>query len=229
MSYDLIVIGSGPGGYVCAIRAAQLGLRTAIVEKRKTHGGTCANVGCIPSKALLHASELYHEAGHGFAAFGIEVAPKLNLPAMMKHKQDTVDSNVGGVAFLLKKNKVDTFHGLGTILGVGKVQMTAPDGTRQVLDTTNIVIATGSEAASLPGINIDEKKVVTSTGALELTAVPEKMLIIGAGVIGLELGSVWRRLGSDVTVIEYLDRILPGLPPIPVSSRRAAQRGAGWK
>ena len=211
MSYDLIVIGSGPGGYVCAIRAAQLGLRTAIVEKRKTHGGTCANVGCIPSKALLHASELYHEAGHGFAAFGIEVAPKLNLPAMMKHKQDTVDSNVGGVAFLLKKNKVDTFHGLGTILGVGKVQMTAPDGTRQVLDTTNIVIATGSEAASLPGINIDEKKVVTSTGALELTAVPEKMLIIGAGVIGLELGSVWRRLGSDVTVIEYLDRILPGM------------------
>ena len=211
MSYDLIVIGSGPGGYVCAIRAAQLGLKTAIVEKRKTHGGTCANVGCIPSKALLHASELYHEAGHGFAAFGIEVAPKLNLPVMMKHKQDTVDANVGGVAFLLKKNKVDTFHGLGTILGAGRVQVTAADGAKQTLETKNIVIATGSEAASLPGITIDEKMVVTSTGALELTAVPEKLIIIGAGVIGLELGSVWKRLGADVTVIEYLDRILPGM------------------
>lgn len=211
MSYDLIVIGTGPGGYVCAIRAAQLGLKTAVVEKRKTHGGTCANVGCIPSKALLHASELYHEAGHGFAAFGIDVAPKLDLTRMMKHKQETVDANVGGVAFLLKKNKVDAFTGLGTILAPGKVQVTAADGSKQVLETKNIVIATGSEAASLPGITIDESRIVTSTGALELAAVPAKLVVIGAGVIGLELGSVWRRLGAEVTVIEYLDRILPGM------------------
>jgi dihydrolipoamide dehydrogenase len=211
MVYDLIVIGTGPGGYVCAIRAAQLGLKVAVVEKRKTHGGTCANVGCIPSKALLHASELYHEAGHGFAAFGIEVTPKLNLAQMMKHKQETVDSNVGGVAFLLKKNKVDALHGRGTILGAGKVQVTAADGATQVLETRAIVIATGSDVTSLPGVVIDETKVVSSTGALTLAAVPEKMLVIGAGVIGLELGSVWARLGADVTVVEYLDRILPGM------------------
>jgi dihydrolipoamide dehydrogenase len=209
--YDLIVIGTGPGGYVCAIRAAQLGLRTAVIEKRKTHGGTCANVGCIPSKALLHASELYHEASHGFAAFGIEVAPKLNLATMMKHKQDTVDANVNGVAFLLKKNKVDAFTGTGTILSAGQVQVAAADGTTQTLATKAIVIATGSDVAQLPGVAIDEKKVVSSTGALTLDAVPEKLIVIGAGVIGLELGSVWQRLGSEVTVIEYLDRILPGM------------------
>lgn len=211
MSYDLIVIGTGPGGYVCAIRAAQLGLKTAVIEKRKTHGGTCANVGCIPSKALLHASELYHEAAHGFAAFGIEVAPKLNLAAMMKHKQDTVDSNVGGVAFLLKKNKVDAFTGTGTIVSAGKVRVVGVDGTETVLETKSIVIATGSDVATLPGVVLDEKKIVSSTGALTLDAVPEKMTVIGAGVIGLELGSVWARLGADVTVIEYLDRILPGM------------------
>jgi dihydrolipoamide dehydrogenase len=210
--FDLIVIGTGPGGYVCAIRAAQLGLTVAVIEKRKTHGGTCANVGCIPSKALLHASELFDEAGHGFAAFGIEVpAPKLNLPQMMKHKQDTVDSNVGGVAFLLKKNKVAVHFGTGKILATGRVQVTAADGTQVVLEAKSIVIATGSDVAALPGVTVDEKKVVTSTGALDLTGVPEKMIIIGAGVIGLELGSVWKRLGSDVTVIEYLDRILPGM------------------
>jgi len=212
MSYDLIVIGTGPGGYVCAIRAAQLGLKTAVVEKRKTHGGTCLNVGCIPSKAMLHASELFHEAGHGFAALGIDVpAPKLNLPAMMKHKQETVDANVSGVGFLLKKNKVDAFHGLGTILSAGKVQVTADDGSTQVLETKNIVIATGSEPAMLPGITVDEKQIVTSTGALELDKVPGKMIVIGAGVIGLELGSVWGRLGAKVEVIEYLDRIMPGM------------------
>ncbi len=212
MSYDLIVIGTGPGGYVCAIRAAQLGLKVAVVEKRKTHGGTCLNIGCIPSKAMLHASEMFEEAGHGFEALGIQVSkPKLDLKVMMKHKQDTVDANVSGVAFLLKKNKVDAFHGLGLILGTGKVQVTADDGTVQVLDTKNIVIATGSEPANLPGISIDEKTVVTSTGALELGKVPGKLLIIGAGVIGLELGSVWGRLGSQVIVVEYLDRILPGM------------------
>ena len=212
MAYDLIVIGTGPGGYVCAIRAAQLGLKVAVVEKRKTHGGTCLNVGCIPSKALLHASELFDEAGHGFAALGIDVpAPKLNLPAMMKHKQDTVDANVTGVGFLLKKNKVEAFHGLGTILAPGKVQVTADDGTQQVFETKSIVIATGSEVAQLPGVAIDEKQIVSSTGALELEKVPGKLVVIGAGVIGLELGSVWRRLGAKVEVIEYLDRILPGM------------------
>jgi dihydrolipoamide dehydrogenase len=219
MSYDLIVIGSGPGGYVCAIRAAQLGLKTAVVEKMKTYGGTCLNIGCIPSKALLHASELFEEAGHGFAALGIEVpAPKLNLPAMMKHKQETVDANVKGVEFLLKKNKVDGVKGLGTLLersaeGLHRVQVTAEDGTTSVLETRNVVIATGSDVASPPGVKIDfdEKIIVSSTGALELEKVPAKMIVIGAGVIGLEMGSVWRRLGSEVTVIEYLDRILPGM------------------
>ncbi len=212
MSYDLIVIGTGPGGYVCAIRAAQLGLKVAVVEKRKTHGGTCLNVGCIPSKAMLHASELFHEAGHGFAALGIDVpAPKLNLPAMMKHKQETIDANVQGVGFLLKKNKVEAFHGLGTILSAGKVQVKAEDGSTQVLETKNIVIATGSESANLPNVTVDEKQIVTSTGALELSQVPGKLVVIGAGVIGLEMGSVWGRLGAKVEVIEYLDRILPGM------------------
>ncbi|MCA3644380.1 MAG: dihydrolipoyl dehydrogenase [Methylobacterium sp.] len=212
MSYDLIVIGTGPGGYVCAIRAAQLGLKVAVVEKRKTHGGTCLNVGCIPSKAMLHASEMFHEAGHGFAALGIDVpAPKLNLPAMMKHKQETVDANVNGVAFLLKKNKVEAFHGLGTILAAGKVQVKAEDGTTRVLETKNIVIATGSESANLPNVTVDEARIVTSTGALELAGVPGKLVVIGAGVIGLEMGSVLGRLGARVEVIEYLDRILPGM------------------
>ena len=212
MSYDLIVIGTGPGGYVCAIRAAQLGLKTAVIEKRKTHGGTCLNVGCIPSKAMLHASEAFEHAGHGMAALGVEVsAPKLNLPVMMKHKQETIDANVSGVGFLLKKNKVEAFHGLGTILSAGKVQVTAEDGTTQVLESKAIVIATGSEVAPLPGVTIDEKTIVSSTGALALDKVPGKLIVIGAGVIGLELGSVWRRLGAKVEVIEYLDRILPGM------------------
>ncbi len=214
MSYDLIVIGSGPGGYVCALRAAQLGLKTAIVEKMKTYGGTCLNIGCIPSKALLHASEMFEEASHGFAALGVDVGkPKLNLPAMMKHKQETVDANVKGVEFLLKKNKVEAHKGHGTILGAGKVEVTAEDGAKTVLETKNIVIATGSDVASPPGVPIafDEKVIVSSTGALELEKVPAKLIVIGGGVIGLELGSVWRRIGSEVTVIEFLDRILPGM------------------
>ena len=217
MTYDLIVIGAGPGGYVCAIRAAQLGLKTAIVEKRKTLGGTCANVGCIPSKALLHATELFEEAGHGFAAFGIEIpAPKLNLPAMMKHKADTVASNVGGVAMLMKKNKVDTHYGLGTITAPGKVEVTADGGTKTTLETKAIVIATGSDVASLRGgdgqmVAIDEKVIVSSTGALELDHVPGHLVIVGAGVIGLELGSVWKRLGAKVTAVEYTDKCLGGM------------------
>ncbi len=212
MSYDLIVIGTGPGGYVCAIRAAQLGLKVAVVEKRKTHGGTCLNVGCIPSKALLHASELFDEAGHGFKAFGIEVpAPKLNLKQMMVHKQETIDANVGGVAFLLKKHKVDQHFGTGTITAAGKVSVAADDGKVTEIEGKSIVIATGSDVAQLPGVAIDEKQIVSSTGALDLAKVPAKLVVIGAGVIGLELGSVWRRLGAEVHVIEYLDRILPGM------------------
>ncbi len=212
MSYDLVVIGTGPGGYVCAIRAAQLGLKVAVVEKRKTHGGTCLNVGCIPSKALLHASEMFEEAGHTFASLGINVGtPKLELKQMLVHKQETVDANVNGVAFLLKKNKIEPFHGTASIPAAGKVVVTGEDGKTQELETKNIVIATGSESTPLPGVTTDEKTVVTSTGALELTAVPKELLVVGAGVIGLEIGSVWSRLGAKVTVVEYLDRILPGM------------------
>ena len=210
-TYDLIVIGTGPGGYVCAIRAAQLGLKVAVVEKRAQHGGTCLNVGCIPSKALLHASELYEEAGHKFAGMGINVSPSLDLAQMQAFKYEGIKGNVDGIAYLLKKNKIDAFHGLGRIAGAGQVSVIADTGETTALATKNIVIATGSDVANLPGIEIDEKTVVSSTGALELDAVPAKMLVIGAGVIGLELGSVWRRLGSEVHVVEYLDRILPGM------------------
>ena len=217
MTYDLIIIGAGPGGYVGAIRAAQLGLKTAIVEKRKTLGGTCANVGCIPSKALLHATELFDEAGHGFAAFGIEIpAPKLNLPAMMKHKSDVVAANVAGVAMLMKKNKIDTHYGTGTITAPGKVRVTADDGKTTDLETKAIVIATGSDVAQLRGgdgkpIAFDEKVIVSSTGALDLDKVPGHLVVVGAGVIGLELGSVWKRLGSKVTAIEFTDKCLGGM------------------
>src|SRR5215218_6215618 len=212
MSYDLIIIGTGPGGYVCAIRAAQLGLKTAVVEKDATFGGTCLNVGCIPSKALLHASELFGEAGEKFGKMGIKVgAPKLDLAAMMKFKDEGVDGNVKGVAFLLKKNKIDSFQGSGRIAAPGKVELKAADGKTQTLDTKAIVIATGSDVARLRGIEIDEKRIVSSTGALVLEKVPEQLLVVGAGVIGLELGSVWRRLGAQVTVVEFLDRIVPGI------------------
>ncbi|WP_186414906.1 dihydrolipoyl dehydrogenase [Pannonibacter sp. P2PFMT1] len=207
--YDLVVIGTGPGGYVCAIKAAQLGLKVAVVEKRATHGGTCLNVGCIPSKALLHASELFHEAGHGFESLGIKVgAPKLDLPAMMQHKQATIDANVGGVGFLLKKNKIDAFHGTGKILAAGKVSVTAEDGKVTEIETKSIVIATGSDVMPLPGVEIDEKTVVSSTGALTLEKVPGHLVVVGGGVIGLELGSVWGRLGAKVTVVEFMDKIL---------------------
>ena len=210
-AYDLIVIGTGPGGYVCAIRASQLGLKVGVVEKRATHGGTCLNVGCIPSKALLHASELYDEARHAFSAMGIEAATELNLAQMMTFKDEGVKGNVDGVAFLLRKNKVDHFHGTGRVLGGGKVEVTFINGETQIIETKAAAIATGSEPAQLPGIEIDEKAVVSSTGALSLDKVPKRLLVIGAGIIGLELGSVWRRLGSEVTVVEFLDRILPGL------------------
>ncbi len=212
MAYDLVVIGTGPGGYVCAIRAAQLGMKVAVVEKNPTFGGTCLNVGCMPSKALLHASELFEEAGHGFAKMGIKVpAPELDLPSMMTFKQQGIDGNVKGVEFLLKKNKIDSFAGTGRVVGTGKVEVTGADGKAQAVETKNIVIASGSAVTQLRGITIDEKRVVSSTGALSLEKVPGKLLVVGAGVIGLELGSVWHRLGAQVTVVEFLDRILPGM------------------
>jgi dihydrolipoamide dehydrogenase len=217
LSYDLVVIGTGPGGYVCAIRAAQLGMRVAVVEKWKTYGGTCLNIGCIPSKALLYASDIFDEAGHNFAPLGVVTGtPKLDLPAMMKHKDDTVAANVNGVAFLFKKEKIEAFIGAGRITAPGKVEVTSEDGKKQTLETKNIVIATGSDVAELRDndgktIEIDEKTIVSSTGALEFASVPKTLVVVGAGIIGLELGSVWRRLGAEVIVIEFLDRILPGM------------------
>jgi dihydrolipoamide dehydrogenase len=221
MAYDLIVIGTGPGGYVCAIRAAQLDLKTAVVEKRATFGGTCLNIGCIPSKALLHASEWFEEADKSFSKMGIGVAPKLDLAAMQAFKDKGVDGNVKGVDFLFKKNKIDAFFGAGRIAAPGKVEVKGNDGKTQVLETKSIVIATGSDVARLKGIEIDEKRIVSSTGALTLPEVPKRLLVIGAGVIGLELGSVWRRLGAQVTVVEFTDGILPGMDG---EVRRQAQR-----
>ena len=209
--YDVVIIGGGPGGYNAAIRAGQLGLKTAIVEGRGKLGGTCLNVGCMPSKALLHASELYAAAtGPEFAKLGIEVKPKLNLVQMMAQKAESVEALTKGVEFLMKKNKVDYVKGWGRIAGAGKVVVKAEDGSETTLETKNIVIATGSEPTPLPGVTIDNKRIVDSTGALSLPEVPKSLIVVGAGVIGLELGSVWKRLGAEVTVVEYLDRILPG-------------------
>jgi dihydrolipoamide dehydrogenase len=205
--YDVIVIGAGPGGYVCAIRCAQLGLKTACVEGRETLGGTCLNIGCIPSKALLHASELCHAAEHDFAKMGLKVAkPTIDWPGMQAYKQSTVDSNTKGIEFLFKKNKVDWLKGWGSIAAPGEVKV--GDATHKA---KSIVIATGSEPSPLKGVEVDEKTIVTSTGALSLGAIPKRLAVIGAGVIGLELGSVYARLGSEVTVIEFLDQITPGV------------------
>ncbi|MGJ8572990.1 MAG: dihydrolipoyl dehydrogenase [Hoeflea sp.] len=214
MSYDVIIIGSGPGGYVCAIKAAQLGLKVAVIEQRSTFGGTCLNIGCIPSKALLHASEVFAHANHGMDSLGVEVGkPTLNLEKMMAHKDATVKSNVEGVAFLFKKNKIDSFFGLGKVLGEGKASVTDNDGKVTELEAKNIVIATGSDVAGIPGVEveIDEKVIVSSTGAIALDRVPEHIVVVGGGVIGLEMGSVWGRLGAKVTVVEYLDKILGGM------------------
>ncbi|MFZ2468233.1 MAG: dihydrolipoyl dehydrogenase [Parvibaculum sedimenti] len=206
-SFDLVVIGAGPGGYECAIKAAQLGLKVACVEKRDALGGTCLNVGCIPSKALLHASELFAEAQHAFPGMGIDVGtPKIDVKKLIAFKDEAVDGNTKGIEFLFKKNKIEWVKGEGVIKAPGKVQV----GDR-LLETKNIVIATGSDVARLPGIEIDEKTVVSSTGALKLDKVPGRLLVVGGGVIGLELGSVWGRLGAKVTVVEFLPDILPGM------------------
>jgi len=210
-SFDLVVIGAGPGGYECAIRASQLGMSVACVEKREALGGTCLNVGCIPSKALLHASELFAETDH-FEKMGIKVSkPKLDLPVMLGFKQQAVDGNTQGVEYLFKKNKIEWVKGTGTLKGKGEVDVALSDGGTRTLKASDIVIATGSDVARLPGIEIDEKTIVSSTGALELSKVPNKLIVVGGGVIGLELGSVWKRLGAEVTVVEFLDHILPGM------------------
>jgi dihydrolipoamide dehydrogenase len=210
-AYDVVIIGGGPAGYNGAIRAGQLGLKVACVEKRGVLGGTCLNVGCIPSKALLHASELFEVAAKDFASIGIKVAPELDLGTMMNSKADSVGQLTKGVEFLFRKNKVDYVKGAGRIAGLGRVAVTAEHGATTELQAKNIVIATGSEPMPLPGVAVDQKRIVDSTGALAFERVPASMIVIGAGIIGLELGSVWRRLGAKVTVVEYLDRITPGM------------------
>ncbi|GLQ07856.1 dihydrolipoyl dehydrogenase [Sneathiella chinensis] len=207
--FDLIVVGGGPGGYTAAIRASQLGMKTACVEKRGTLGGTCLNVGCIPSKALLRSSELFEEAQHDFENRGIKVGSvELDLKTMLNQKDTTVEGLTQGIEFLFKKNKVTYIKGAGTLQGGGRVEISGDED--KVIKGKNILIATGSEVTPLPNVEIDEKQIVSSTGALELPKVPKKLVVIGAGVIGLELGTVWRRLGAEVTVVEFLDRILPG-------------------
>jgi len=211
-SYDVVIIGGGPGGYNAAIRAGQLGLRTACVEMRDTLGGTCLNVGCMPSKALLHASELFEQAGKEFAGLGIKVGtPELDLAQMMAQKADSVAALTKGIEFLFKKNKVDWIKGRGRIIGAGQVEVTAADGSKSVVAAKAIIIATGSEPTPLPGVDFVDGRIIDSTGALSLPSVPKRLIVIGAGVIGLELGSVWRRLGAEVTVIEYLDAVGAGM------------------
>ncbi|HEY2836719.1 MAG TPA: dihydrolipoyl dehydrogenase [Rhizomicrobium sp.] len=210
-SFDAIVIGGGPGGYNAAIRLGQLGLKAACVDKRGAFGGTCLNIGCIPSKALLHASERFHEAETDFAKLGIKATVQLDLPAMMAQKDKVVGELTKGVEFLFRKNKVEGIVGEGRIIAPGQVEVKAKDGASRTLTAKHIIIATGSDVSPLPGVAIDEEQIVSSTGAIALQQVPKKMLVVGAGVIGLELGSVWKRLGADVTVIEFLDRITPGM------------------
>ncbi len=210
MQYDVIVIGSGPGGYVAAIRCAQLGLKTAMIEKYATFGGTCLNVGCIPSKALLDSSEHYHNATHTFAEHGIDVKEvKVNLPQMIKRKNEVVEQTTGGITFLMKKNKVDTFEGLGFFKDKNTIKIALTKGGEQEITGKNVIIATGSKPTELPFLKPDGKRIITSTEALNLTEVPKHMILIGGGVIGLELGSVYARLGSEVTVVEFMDAIIP--------------------
>lgn len=211
-SFDVLVIGGGPGGYVAAIRAAQLGLKTGCVEMRATLGGTCLNVGCIPSKALLQSSHLFEEAGHGFSAHGIGVGKlSLDLAAMMARKDKVVEGLTGGIAMLFRKHKITWLNGRGTLKGNGKVEVQAEDGKSDTVSAKHIILATGSEVMPLPGITIDEEKILSSTGALALKGVPKTLVVIGGGYIGLEMGTVWRRLGAEVTVVEFLDRLVPGM------------------
>jgi dihydrolipoamide dehydrogenase len=210
-TFDAVVIGGGPGGYNAAIRLGQLGLTAACVDSRGSFGGTCLNIGCIPSKALLHASERFHEAQTDFVKLGIKAKIELDLPAMMAQKTKVVGELTKGVEFLFKKNKVEGIVGEGRITAPGKIDVKTPDGKTRSITAKHIIIATGSDVAPLPGVTVDEKQIVSSTGALSLTGVPKKLLVVGAGVIGLELGSVWKRLGADVTVVEYLDRVTPGI------------------
>src|SRR5258708_13346607 len=232
-SFDLVVTGTVPGGYVAAIRAAQLGMKVAVVEKRATFGGTCLNVGCIPSKALLQSSHLFEQAGHGLGVRGIVLGPpKLDLAQLMKRKGEVVDATTKGVAFLFRKNKITAFQGTGRIEKAGAVSVLGDDGAvKDTLSAKNILIASGSEVTPLPGVTVDEQKIVSSTGALELAAVPAHLVVVGAGIIGLELGSVWRRLGSEVTVIEFLDRITPGVDDEITKhlQRTLAKQGLGFK
>ena len=210
MNYDVVVIGSGPGGYVAAIRCAQVGLKTAIIEKYNVLGGTCLNVGCIPSKALLDSSEHYHNAAHAFAEHGIELDNlKVNLEQMIKRKAGVVKANNDGITYLMKKNKIDTYYGLGSFVNKNTIKITDAEGKEQQIETKNTIIATGSKPTTLPFLPIDKKRIITSTEALELKEVPKNMIIIGGGVIGLELGSVYARLGAKVQVIEYMDSIIP--------------------
>ncbi|MEN3975686.1 dihydrolipoyl dehydrogenase [Emcibacter sp. SYSU 3D8] len=210
--YDVVVIGGGPGGYIAAIRAAQNGLKVACIEGRGALGGTCTNVGCIPSKALLHASEVFEEAGHSYGKIGVKVGSlELDLPAMMAYKDDTVKGLTRGIEFLFKKNKIDYVKGWGSFKDKNTIEVKGEDGSTSTVTGKSIIIATGSEPASIPGVTIDEKRIVSSTGALALPEVPKHLVVIGGGVIGLELGSVWARLGAKVTVVEFLDRIVPGV------------------
>lgn len=209
--YDLVVIGSGPGGYIAAIRAAQLGMKVACVERYPTYGGTCLNVGCIPSKAMLESSERYHEVKHSYDDHGIEVPEvSLNLAKMLERKAGVVEASVNGIKYLFNKNKIDGFHGHGSFVDKNTIKITKDDGTSETIETRRTIIATGSKPVSLPSITIDKDRIIDSTGALELTEVPEHLIVIGAGVIGLELGSVWSRLGAKVTVLEYMPKILAG-------------------
>lgn len=212
MKYDVTVIGSGPGGYVAAIRAAQLGLKTAIIERYNTLGGTCLNVGCIPSKALLDSSEHYHNAHERFATHGIDMKDlKVNMPQMIKRKNEVVDQNVKGIAFLMKKNKIDVYHGHGSFVNAKKISIAKDDGSKEEIETDKVIIATGSKPIVPENFNYDKKRIITSTEALNIDKVPKRMVIIGGGVIGLELGSVFGRLGTEIEVVEFLDRIIPGM------------------
>lgn len=212
MSYDLVVIGSGPGGYVAAIRAAQLGMKTAIIEKYNSLGGTCLNVGCIPSKALLDSSEHYHAAEKNFEEHGIKISSlKVDMPQMIKRKDGVVEQTVQGIDYLMKKNKIDVYHGMGSYVDAHKIKISKSDGSEEFIETKKSIIATGSKPVTPDAFNYDKKRVITSTEALNITSVPKRMVIIGAGVIGLELGSVFARLGAEIEVVEYLDRIIAGM------------------